>query len=164
MPWRLLALLCLLLALAACAPWPRDAEHTTETVRGGELRVGVIHDPPFVSLRPGAPPSGREVRMAQALAHSLDARVVWVEGGADELFEDVEQFRLDLVIGGISPQSPWGEHVALTLPYRVRGAHGRLVQRVAAVPPGENRWQMRVERFQRSPLGQRILQAPEPVQ
>lgn len=95
--------------------------------------------------------------MARALAGSLDARVSWVDGGAGELFEDLEQFRLDMVIGGVSAQSPWRHRVALSLPYPIRDADGRLVRRVSALPPGENRWQMRVERFQRSPAARAIL-------
>lgn len=158
--WLLLAWLAL--ALAGCGPYPRDPQRTTERVEGGTLRVGVIHDPPFVDLRDAGgsgrlAPHGREVRMARALADSLDARVSWVDGGAGELFEELEHFRLDMVIGGVSAQSPWRQRVALGLPYPIRDAEGRLVRRVSALPPGENRWQMRVERFQRSPAGRAIL-------
>lgn len=153
--WPLLA--ASLWALSACHAYPRDPEHTTERVTDGVLRVGAIHDPPFVALHDGTRPSGPEVRMAYALAESLDARVLWVDGGSDDLLEDLEHFRLDLVIGGLSEQTPWQRRIALTLPYRARDAHGRLQHRVAAVPPGENRWQMRVESFQRSPAARAAL-------
>lgn len=160
MPIRLPSLLLslVLAATTGCARYPADPEHTTDRVGGGVMRVGVIHDPPFTSLRDAPQPRGNEVRMVRALAQSLDARVEWSEGGEDELLDELQHFRLDLVIGGVSPQSPWRKRVALTLPYRVRDAHGRQVQRVTAVPPGENHWQMVVERFQRSAAARAILQ------
>lgn len=158
----LAAMAASLALLAGCEPYPRDPQRSTARVEGGVLRVGVVHDPPFVDARGDGAPRGPEARMVQALAQSLDARVAWIDGGADGLLEDLEHFRLELVIGGLSAQSPWRKRVALTLPYRVRDAHGRLVERVTAVPPGENRWQMRVERFQRSPAAQAILRGPPP--
>lgn len=161
MSFRLPSLLLSLVfaTTAGCTRYPADPEHTTDRVRGGVMRVGVIHDPPFTSLRDAPQPRGSEVRMVRALAQSLDARVDWSEGGEDELLDELQHFRLDLVIGGVTPQSPWREHVALSLPYFAHNREGWLVERVAALPPGENRWQMRVERFQRSPQVQRILRA-----
>lgn len=154
------ALLAGLLVLGGCAEYPRDPEHTTDRVESGVMRVGVIHDPPFVRLRGPGEPRGPEVALAQALAQSLDARVVWVLGGQDELLEDLEHFRLDLVVGGLSPQSPWQQRIALVRPFKTRGEHG-LVPRVAAVPPGENRWQLRVERFTRGEVGRAILESDD---
>lgn len=155
--WRLWPVLLSLLWLSACDRYPRDPKDTTERVSGGVMRVGVIHDPPFVDLRSGPQPRGSEVAMLRALAHSLGAEVAWFDGGHDRLLDDLEHYRLDAVIGGLSPDSPWGKHVALTLPYYLHDHRGWLVDRVTALPPGENRWQMQVERFQRSPRGQQAM-------
>lgn len=160
---RRVQLLAAALVLAACAPYPRDPGRTTERVEGGVLRVGAIHDPPFVQLREGRAPAGREPQMVHALARSLDARVQWVAGGSDALLGELERSRLDLVIGGLAPRSPWRRRVGLTLPYAAADAHGRPRTRVAAVPPGENRWQMRVERFQRTPQARAILRGGPPA-
>lgn len=155
------AALLIVAYVAGCAPYPRDPQNTTEHVSAAVMRVGVIHDPPFVRLRAGAP-TGREVAMVRALADSLDARVEWVDGGTYELLAGLQHFRLDLVIGGISPDTPWAGHVALTSPYMARDERGLLVRRVTALPPGENRWMMQVERFQRSPRARAILRGTTP--
>lgn len=114
------------------------------------MRVGVSHDPPFVQLREDAAPQGSDIERVKALAQSLDARIVWIPGSHAELLEDLEHFRLDLMVGGLAPQSPWKKRVALTRPYDVRDAKGHWTRRVMAVAPGENRWQLRVERFNRA--------------
>lgn len=147
-----------LLLASGCAEYPRDPEHTTEQVDAGVLRVGVIHDPPFVRLRGPGEPQGAEAELARALARAMDARVVWSSGGQDELLVDLEEFRIDLVLGGLSAETPWKDRIALTRPFKARDAHGRLVSRVAAVPPGENRWQLQVERFTRGEVARTILE------
>ena len=43
---RFLAVLTLF--ATGCEALPRDARGTTDHVRGGELRVGVVEDPPWV--------------------------------------------------------------------------------------------------------------------
>lgn len=157
-PWLSAWFAPLLLALAGCTDYPRDPERTTERVESGVMRVGVVHDPPFVRLRGAGAPRGAEVEFARALARSLDARVAWVAGGHDALLVDLEEYRLDLVLGGLSADTPWKERVALIRPFKARDARGRLVPRVLAVPPGENRWQLRVERFSRSEAGRALLE------
>lgn len=138
-------------ALAACGI-PRDPEGTLERVQGGVVRVGVVHNPPWASLAASGDPAGVEPRLVRALAAELGARVEWVPGGESELLGALEHHGLDLVIGGLSAASPWSPKLGFSRPYytdtlAVAGEAPSQEQRVFAVPPGENGWLTRVERF-----------------
>lgn len=123
-----------LLLLGACG-LPRDPEHTLERVRGGPLRVGIMHAPPQVDLR-GAAPRGPEVDRIVALADTLHATITWRVGGETELMTALAAFELDLVVGGLGDDTPYAERVGLTRPH---------AGTVFATPPGENAWLMAVD-------------------
>lgn len=142
---RLALIACVLACASACSPYPRDPEATLPRVQGGVLHAGAVHDPPFVVLG-GERPHGTEVDLLQAHARALGARIVWHQQGAGALMRALEEHRLDVVAGGHVRDSPWAEHVALTRPYRARNAQGRLVERTLALAPGENAWQLSLER------------------
>lgn len=145
------------LALASCGV-PRDPGGTLERVRGGTLRVGTIAHPPWVVPTGGAP-QGVEVQIVRDFARELGATVRWVPGPEAELMEALERSDLDLVIGGVLSSSPWAGRVALTRPYRGTRAPAGNGERhhVMAVPPGENGWLVRLERFLRA---RRSAEAP----
>jgi polar amino acid transport system substrate-binding protein len=110
-------LLCLAVALlGACRDIPRDPHGTLERVRGGVLRVGLMHHKPWATIIDGRP-QGLEAALAEQLAKSLGATVEWAEPRGDELFQALKEYRLDLVVGGITEHSPWKDHVAFTRPY-----------------------------------------------
>ncbi|HST43979.1 MAG TPA: transporter substrate-binding domain-containing protein [Luteimonas sp.] len=140
----LLAACC---TLSACGDYPRDAEHSLQRVRGSALRVGVSHEPPYVVLAAGAQPSGSEVDLVRALARTQGARIEWVPGGHDALMGDLLAFRLQLVVGGHSEQSPWQSQVAWSRPYLLADSVGGSARRRLALPPGENAWQLVVDRY-----------------
>jgi polar amino acid transport system substrate-binding protein len=140
--------------LEGCRDLPRDPEHTLERVEHGTMRVGVAHAPPWTIVGPAgdADVSGTEVDLARALAHELDATIVWSTAGEQELLDRLEHHELDVVLGGIDDDDPRRDRVAVTAPWSEERAcrHGSCrheVKHVLALPPGENRWVMRVERF-----------------
>ena len=108
-PGRWAALLCL--TLCACG-LPRDADGTTDRVRGGVIRVGVIENPPWASRDGG----GVEGALVQELARRLRAKPLWVPGPEAKLMTALHSRELDLVIGGLTADSPWQKQVALTRP------------------------------------------------
>lgn len=132
----------LLASLALLGCLPRDPGGTLERVRGGPLRVGVVEAPPYVIREPGRPPRGSEVDAAERLAAVLGAAVEWTPGGETALMDALRERRLDLVIGGLTADSPYRDVVGFTRPYA--DCDG---ERVFAGPPGENRWLMTVEAF-----------------
>jgi polar amino acid transport system substrate-binding protein len=105
----------LALILAGCGI-PRDPEGTLERVDGGVMRVGVTEAPPWVELS-AQEPDGIEVRLVEQFAEELDARIEWVEGSEQELFGALKERDLDLVIGGLTSDTPWSAEAAVTHPY-----------------------------------------------
>ena len=130
------AALILCVCASACG-LPRDADGTLEHVQNGTMRVGVIT---------GAQAGIEESALVRELAHELAASVEWIPGTESDLLKKVHDREIDMVIGGLTDDSPWSAKVALSKPFREDS-----VNHVFALPPGENGWLVRVERF----LGQR---------
>jgi Bacterial extracellular solute-binding proteins, family 3 len=121
-------------ALTGC-DLPRDPEDTLEAVQGQELRVGV--------LKYGEN-AEKDRPIAERLATSLGAKLVYVEGDAHALFEDLRRGHLHLVIGGVPESTPFQKELGLSKPVgRLHGAHEE-EDRVIAVRPGENAFLLKV--------------------
>jgi polar amino acid transport system substrate-binding protein len=134
------------IALFACG-LPRDPDDTLKRVQGGTLRVGIAEHRPWTVDSAGTY-AGVEAEMVRELARELDARVVWRSGGESVLLPMLHQRKLDLVIAGLDAATPWSKTVGITRPYHtVEDPEKR--ELVWAVAPGENAFQMRVERFLR---------------
>ncbi len=153
---RWLATLVLAL-LCACGDYPRDPEHSLDRVTDGVLHAGVVHDPPFVVLAPGRAPTGSEVHLVEAFAARHGARVDWQVDTHDRLMQRMEDFDLQLVVGGTAPDSPWKERIALSEPFRDTDEAGTPVMRVIALPPGENAWRRALEAYLRSDEARALL-------
>jgi polar amino acid transport system substrate-binding protein len=95
---------------------PRDPEGTLDRVRDGALRVGLTESEPWTRLENGRR-SGVEVRLLERLATELGARIEWTQGAEADLIAALEVRELDLVVGGLTADSPWQAQAALTRPY-----------------------------------------------
>ena len=52
------------------------------------------------------------------------------------------------MIGGLTAETPWTEHAAITKPYgEATGPGGKRIELVMAAPPGENAYLLRLEKF-----------------
>jgi ABC-type amino acid transport substrate-binding protein len=136
----------LLIGLAGCGlEVPSDPNGTLDAAVDGTLRVGASPDPTLVEVR-GEEVSGAEVELVEAFASSIDARIDWTVGGEEQLVTGLEDGELDLVIGGITDQTPWVDHAGVSRSYpEMPGAAGRSI--VVLVPLGENRFLSAVEAF-----------------
>lgn len=118
LPLRCLLFACLLCAwIAAGCDLPRDPDGTLARVQGGTLRVGIIEHPPWASVIEGAPPRGVEVELIKEFAAELNARPEWVGGGEQTHIEALKAGELDLVIGGLTAETPWSAEIGVTNPY-----------------------------------------------
>jgi hypothetical protein len=128
------------LALGGCDSLPRDAEGTLDRVEAGrQFRVGLIAD--------GG--DGRALAAARAfvarVSQATQARPELRTGASEPLLLDLENGRLDLVVGVLAEQSPWTSEVAILQPLaEVRAPERLLVTPIAR--NGENRWIMLLER------------------
>lgn len=138
----------LVLGVAACDGYPRDANDSTRRAEERAMRVGVSHDPPFVVVPAGSgEPTGIEIAMIRGLARAREADVEWVVSGHDALMRELKALRLHAVVGGHVRGSAWEPEVGWSREYRLRAApQGPLVARRLALPPGENAWQLVVDR------------------
>jgi len=103
--------------LAGTAHFPKDPEDTLQRVQHSKvLRVGYTHAEPWV-VPSGAEPQGIEPELVRAFAKKLGARVAWVAGTEQHLYQALEEHELDLLIAGTTDESPWKEQVGLTRPY-----------------------------------------------
>ncbi|WP_262107884.1 transporter substrate-binding domain-containing protein [Arthrobacter sp. Marseille-P9274] len=156
--------------LAGCGlKIPSDPEGTLDRVSGGTLRAGISHNPPWTETGTGTGPTstgpetadtgtkpagtgiapgGTEAELVRAFAAEHNARVEWVSGGESNLVRQLERGELDLVVGGLTKDSPWSKHAALTRPYlETSNAQGDKEQHVMAARMGENAFLVELERF-----------------
>ena len=148
--WRVTLLATVVTTLfAGCGvSIPTDPEGTLERVSGGTLRVGVSPNPPWTVTSGNAQPTGSEVDLVTEFAASLPAQVQWTVGGEEPLIKALERGELDLVIGGLTSDTPWTEHAGVTKPYgEATDPAGERVELVMAAPPGENAFLLRLEKF-----------------
>ena len=137
----------ILTALASACGLPKDPDHTLDRVRGGAMRVGIAIHPPWTSDSAGTY-GGVEPALVRALARELRAQVIWTPGGESVLMPQLHERKLDVVIAGLDAATPWTKSAGVTRPYHTV-SDPKKRELVWAVAPGENAWQMRVEKFLR---------------
>ncbi|MGE3681687.1 MAG: transporter substrate-binding domain-containing protein [Bdellovibrionales bacterium] len=93
--------------LTACH-YPKDPRDTTQTVMKRGLRAGISESPPWTNV---------EKRLLEKFARELGVQVHWVHGSESQLFESLDHFLLDVVIAGITKNTPYKEKVGITIPY-----------------------------------------------
>ncbi len=131
------------LVIAIACGLPRDPDRTLERVRGGVVRVGIAESQPWVVVTANGA-EGVEPTLVKAIADSLGASIEWIRKGESELLTDLEERKLDLVLAGLTDDSPWKTKVALTKPFYEDPSTRK--KHVMAAPPGENAWLVFVER------------------
>lgn len=139
-----------LLALGWDCQIPQDPEKTTERIRDGLLQVGLADAPPWAWMDDQGHVDGVEVRLIQEFARQQNAEVQWVTGPQNELLDKLHKFELDVVVGGLTKNTPWGQKVSLTQPFAIvpdSANPSKKIGHVIAVAPGENRFIMRLDKF-----------------
>jgi ABC-type amino acid transport substrate-binding protein len=142
-----IALATVLLLTGCGAQIPADPDGTLERTTGGTLRVGVTPHDTFTVVEAGQV-SGSEAELVEAFAASIDADVAWTVASEEALVRELENGALDVVIGGITDQTPWIDKAGMTRPYdEFTDARGERHKLVMLVPLGENGFLVELERF-----------------
>jgi polar amino acid transport system substrate-binding protein len=93
-------------------------------------------------------PAGSEVDLVEGFARRIDAEIEWTAAGEEAVMTALQNGDLDLVAGGLTSQSPWTTHGALTRHYaETTGPDGKPAKLVMAVPLGENQMLTELERY-----------------
>ncbi len=71
--------------------------------------------------------------------NELNATPEWHWGGEQAHMEALERHELDLVIGGLTKQTPWKKNAGVTDSY--------FENHIMATPPGENGWIKQLDEF-----------------
>ena len=125
------SLLCAALVLASCNQIPRDTEGSLERIgQEGRFRVGLISGSPDVERRGNL--------LLDHVAKAAGARPVGKQGAAEPLLQELEEGRLDLIVGAMADKSPWRTRVHFLPPLGSKG--GAKPSVVAMVRNGENAW------------------------
>ncbi|WJY67016.1 transporter substrate-binding domain-containing protein [Corynebacterium auris] len=135
--------------LGACGSIPADSEGTYDRARGATLVVGVSEHHPWAVVDDGTGEvTGVEADVVRGFADSIGADVEWKVGPESVLADWVDKGEADVMIGGLTASSPWSDTVALTRPYTtVESAAGEKEKMVMAVPMGENKLLVALERY-----------------
>jgi len=135
------------LALAGCGQIPADVDGTTDRIRGGEVRIGITHNPPWTDTS-GPQPTGSEVELMQEFADTLDAEIEWREDSEGVLADALHEGVIDVAIGGYTDDTPWTDLAAVTGPYlEVQNERGAVEKHVMLTRAGENQLLVRLETF-----------------
>ncbi|WP_240747568.1 transporter substrate-binding domain-containing protein, partial [Microbacterium sp. K33] len=112
--------------LAGCGlSIPTDPDGTLDSVSGGVLRVGTSPDGELVEVSQGDP-TGTIVDLVDRFADSIDADTEWTVASEETLVTELEAGDLDLIAGGITPDTPWIDKAGVTRGYRgIEGSDGR---------------------------------------
>lgn len=136
----------LTLVLAGCGiQIPSDPNGTLDHVTNGVLRVGVSESGELAREVDGSF-RGSEVELIEGFADEQNARIEWTPGSEETLVTMLEDAELDVVIGGMTDQTPWTEKVGITRAYPgIPFSDGRAL--VMLVPLGENRMLSTLEEY-----------------
>lgn len=136
------------MALSSCvSSIPVDPEGTLDSVRNGELQVGISPNSDFVNVD-GQVPHGSEIELIEGFSQRLNTDIEWTVAGEEQLVALLKAGELDLVAGGISAKTPWLKKVGVTRPYTTAtGVEGKKLKIVLLVPPGENAFLSELEYY-----------------
>lgn len=136
-------LLIIVAGFYSCKSFPDDPQNTLQNVTNGVLKVGYSENPPWV-IDANDMAEGAEAELIHNFAEEYNAKIQWIKGTEQELFEKLEKKEIDLIIAGITTETPWKEKkISLTRPYLKEGK----TKHVMAVKQGENRFQTALEKF-----------------
>lgn len=105
---RAISLIALMLLLPACGALPRDADGTTDRIeRSRTMRVAVL---------PKTPDAGPALTLLQGYAAQHGARLAHFTLHGEHALHELEEGRIDIVVGHFAKNSPWRADVSLSKP------------------------------------------------
>jgi ABC-type amino acid transport substrate-binding protein len=133
---------------------PADPDGTLRAVTNATIHAGGSPHADFLHVDNGEV-TGSEAEAVEAFAESIGADVEWTIGSEEELVRRLENGSLDVVVAGLTDQTPWADQAGMTRPYaEVRLEDGEMHALVMLVPVGENQFLTELETFLASYTGE----------
>lgn len=130
---------------------PADPNGSLAHIRAGTLQAGASVDPGLVE-RDGTELTGGAVDLVEQFAAEQGAEVEWTVASEESLVRGLEDGELQIVVGGMTADSPWADRVGTTRGYPgIPGADGRDI--IMLVPMGENGLLAALETFLDAEVG-----------
>jgi hypothetical protein len=124
-------LLLLVLFFGACN-FPKDPNNSYENAKISSLRVGIVS-------KTDSTTTSFEKKLVANFAEQEKMQTQFTTDNETELVKKLENYQLDIVLGGFEKKSNWKTKVGMTKPYD--GKH------VLFIPRGENRLLYQLEKF-----------------
>lgn len=133
--------------LAGCGvSIPNDPDGSLDRIDGGTLHAGASLSEGLIREADDGTPNGSLVDLVEDFAEERDATVDWTIDSEETLVGMLESGDLDVVVGGMTDQTPWTDRAGVTRGYPgIDGSDGRAL--VMLVPLGENRLLSSLEEF-----------------
>lgn len=134
------------LVLSGCGmSIPTDPQGTFDRVQDGVLRAGASIEEGLVSAEDGEL-VGPLVDLVEDFARLHDADVRWTVGSEESLVGVLDGGDIDLIVGGMTVDTPWIDQAGSTRGYPMPDRAGER-EIVMLVPLGENRFLSEIEAF-----------------
>lgn len=130
--------LVILILAAGCRDFPRDPKHSFEKAKSDELNVGLAENHPFVFQNNGHL-GGTEVELIENFARRHNLKIRYTIDSESHLIEQLEKYKLHIVVGGFKKNTIWSSKAGITVPYDYK--------HVLLVPKGENRLLTKLEQY-----------------
>ncbi|TVZ28517.1 extracellular solute-binding protein (family 3) [Gillisia sp. Hel_I_86] len=118
---------------------PKDQENTWENIQKDGLHIGVNSNPPY-TFQKDSSYTGSEIELIQAFADKHKLKLTYEPGNETDLIDKLENYKIDILVGGFTKKTVWKEKVGLTAPYD-KGGH------VILIAKGENKLLYFLESF-----------------
>ena len=133
------SLICVTLSVTSCVDFPKDPNDTLLRTRSeGSFRVGVM-------TAPGSAAEGEITSLLTEIGKEAGAAPELLRGEPELMLSQLEEGKLDLVVGWFDKKSPWMRRVTIGPPLK-RKTRDRVEFHLApAMRNGENAWISLVE-------------------
>lgn len=124
--------LLLLVFFCGACNFPKDPNNSYENAKKSSLRVGIV--PKTDSIN-----TSFEKNLITDFAEQEGLKASFFTDNESELVKKLENYQLDIVLGGFEKKSNWKTKVGMTKPYDDK--------HVLFIPRGENRLLFQLEKF-----------------
>ncbi len=124
-------LMMLVFLFNACS-FPKDPNNSFENAKKSSLRVGIVPNTDSIT-------TSFEKNFVENFAKKEGMQTQFIADNETELVKKLENYQLDIVLGGFEKKSNWKKKVGMTKPYDDK--------HVLFIPRGENRLLFHLEKF-----------------